>query len=45
MREALEEKNEGAKSPGVKNPEQRRRRATDPLALKAFVSAVRFSPL
>lgn len=45
MREASEEKNEGAKSPGVKNPEQRRRRATVPLVLRAFVSGVRSSPL
>lgn len=45
MREASEEKNEGAKSPGVKNPEQRRRRATVPLVLRAFVSGVRSGPL
>lgn len=45
MREASEEKNEGAKSPGVKNPEQCRRRATVPLVLRAFVSGVRSSPL
>lgn len=44
-RDASEEKNDGARSPGVTNPEQRRPRATVPLALRAFVSGVRSSPL
>lgn len=45
MREASEEKNEGARNPGFTNPEQRRRRAESLLPWRAFVSGVRSSPL